>query len=64
MKRSIEVTVSTTGEIAIDAIGFQGADCERATRYLEEALGIVGERKKKPEHHQRRKTAAQQKIGS
>ena len=41
MKRTIEVTVSPKGDILIDAIGFKGADCEKATRFLEEVLGVV-----------------------
>ena len=63
-KRSIEVTVDPSGEITIDAVGFKGADCEQATKYLEEALGIVGTRQKKPEYHQRRNTTQQQRLGS
>ncbi len=63
-KRSIEVTVSPIGEITIDAVGFKGADCEKATRFLEEALGIVGQKQKKPEYHQRSTTAHVQKLGS
>ena len=64
MKRTIEVTVSPRGEILIDAIGFKGADCEKATRFLEEALGVVGQKQKKPEYHQGRHTAQTQKLGS
>lgn len=64
MKRTIEVIIQPTGEVAIDAIGFTGADCEKATRYLEEALGVVGEKRKKPEYLQHRKTGQQQKLGS
>ena len=64
MKRTIEVTVSPTGDILIDAVGFKGADCEKATRFLEEALGIVGPKQKKPEYHQRGRTAHVQKLGS
>jgi hypothetical protein len=64
MKRTIEVIVSPAGEIIIDAFGFEGADCERATRYLEEALGVAGPRQKKPEYHQRAKSNSQQRIGS
>ena len=41
MKRTIEVIVSPIGDIRIDAVGFQGADCEKATRFLEEALGAT-----------------------
>ena len=64
MKRSIEVLIQSTGEIAIDAIGFTGADCEKATQYLEEALGVAGAKRKKPEYHQSRKTTRQQRLGS
>jgi len=61
--KTIEVIVSPNGEVSIDAIGFKGADCERATRYLEEALGVVGKRVKKPEYQQRSQTKTQQRIG-
>jgi hypothetical protein len=63
-KRTIEVTVSPRGDILIDAVGFKGADCEKATRFLEEALGVVGPKQKKPEYHQRGTTAQTQKLGS
>jgi hypothetical protein len=63
MKRSIEVTVSPAGVIQIDAQGFQGPDCEAATRYLEEALGTIGTRTKKPEYHQRTVNHQKQTIG-
>ncbi len=64
MKPTIEVTVSPTGELKIDAVGFKGADCEKATRYLEEALGVVGQKVKKPEFHQHGHTRTQQKLGT
>lgn len=64
MKPTVEVTIQATGEVVIDAVGFKGADCEKATRYLEEALGVVGQKQKKPEYHQRRSTTNQQKLGS
>jgi hypothetical protein len=44
MNRTIEIIVGTTGEIQIDAVGFRGPDCEKATRFLEEALGGLGSR--------------------
>ena len=62
-KKSIEVTIEPTGEITIDAVGFKGADCEQATKFLEEALGLVRETRKKPEFHQRRDTREQQQLG-
>jgi len=53
MKRTIEIIIGTAGELKIDAIGFKGADCEKATRFLEEALGVAASKTKKPEYHQR-----------
>ena len=64
MNRSIEIIVSPTGEIEIDAVGFKGADCEQATRFLEEALGVVNQRAKKPEYHQSRTAKRQQSLGA
>jgi hypothetical protein len=63
MKRTIEVIISPTGEIQIDAVGFKGPDCEAATQFLEEALGVVGKKVKKPEYHLRNLNNQQQKIG-
>jgi hypothetical protein len=64
MKKEIEVTIRHTGELTIDAVGFKGADCEQATRFLEDALGVVATKQRKPEYHQRRSAANQQKLGS
>ncbi len=63
MKRTIEIIVSPRGEIQIDAVGFKGADCEKATKFLEEALGTIGTKTKKPEYHQRSLHQHQQKLG-
>ena len=46
MNRSIEIIVAPTGEVRIDAVNFKGADCEAATRFLEEALGKAGTRQR------------------
>lgn len=62
--RTIEVIVSPIGEVQIDAVGFKGADCEQATKFLEEALGVVQQQQRKPEYHQRSTTKNQQRIGS
>ena len=63
MKKAIEVTVSPIGEVSIDAVGFKGADCDQATKFLEEALGAVAVKTKKHEYHQRRSATNQQKVG-
>ncbi len=61
MAKTIEVVVNTDGGIRIDAVGFKGADCEKATAFLEKALGTVKGKQKKPEYHQR--AQAQQRVG-
>jgi hypothetical protein len=63
MNRTIEIIVSPIGDILIDAAGFKRADCEKATAFLEEALGVVGRRVKKPEHHQHGTRSNHQKLG-
>jgi hypothetical protein len=64
MKRTIEVIVSAEGQIQIDAVGFKGPDCEAATKFLEDALGVVGKKVKKPEYHQTARKTNQQKLGA
>ena len=64
MNRTIDIIVSPQGDISIDAIGFKGADCEKATRALEEALGVVSHRVKKPEYHASTTAQNQQRLGT
>jgi Protein of unknown function (DUF2997) len=52
MKKTIEIIIGIEGEIQIDAVGFKGPDCAKATQFLEEALGVVGKKTKQPEYHQ------------
>jgi hypothetical protein len=59
--KSIEVIVQPDGSLKIDAVGFQGADCEKATEFLEKALGQTRSKQKKPEYHRRVRT--QQQVG-
>ena len=63
MRRTIEIIVSPIGYISIDAVGFKGPDCEQATKFLEEALGVVGKKSKKPEYYQQGTTKNQQRVG-
>ena len=64
MKRAIEVVIGPFGEVKIDAVGFKGVDCEKATAFREAALGIQRNRVRKPEFHQQARKAVQQKLGS
>ena len=61
MAKTIEVIVNPTGEVKIDALGFKGADCEKATAFLEKALGQVSTKQKKPEFYKQARNV--QKIG-
>ena len=50
--KQIIVEVAEDGSIKIDAHGFSGASCEKATKFLEDALGTAGGRTRKPEYTQ------------
>ena len=63
MNKTIEVIVAPDGQLKIDAVGFQGADCEKATTFLEEALGQVAGRQRKPEYHSQRSVTRKQQVG-
>ncbi len=62
-KRTIEIIVSPQGQVQIDAVGFKGPDCELATFFLEEALGTIGTKQKKPEFHQSAQKRRVQRLG-
>ena len=61
MAKTIEVIVTADGSLKIDAVGFKGADCEKATVFLERALGKVSGKQKKPEYY--RQVQHQQRVG-
>jgi hypothetical protein len=62
-KKTIEVVIGPDGSLKIQALGFKGADCERATTFLEKALGRVSGRTKKPEYYHREELRRQQRVG-
>lgn len=50
MERSILIHFdSKTGEVRVEAEGFEGLSCLEATQPFEEALGVVGDRTFKDE---------------
>ena len=63
MSKMITVIVNPAGEVQIDAIGFKGPDCEKATVFLETALGVIKERRKKPEYYTAVKQGNHQAVG-
>jgi hypothetical protein len=64
MNRSIEVLIAPDGTLTIDALGFKGADCDQATKFLEQALGLTAGKQRKPERHQTTHRQNQQRLGA
>jgi len=64
MNRRIHVRVSPSGEITVEAEGFQGKGCEAATKAIEEALGKTTARVRKPEYwRQAQRQQNRQQLG-
>jgi len=62
MKPTIEIIIAPTWEITIDAVGFKGADCEKATKFLEQALGVIGGRTRKADYYTRVTSVNKQRL--
>lgn len=60
-RREIQFTIDDNGEVSIQVLGVKGADCERLTREMEEALGIVQTRQHTSEYWQTAETGV--KLG-
>jgi len=52
MSRLIEVIVSPQGETTVQTKGYAGADCLQASKFLEQALGIVAAERNTGEYYQ------------
>ncbi len=52
-KREIVVDIAPGGSVSIEAVGFKGAECEKATEFLDKALGKIESTKRKPEYYSR-----------
>ena len=62
--KTVEITIGPAGEIQIEAVGFKGADCEKATAFLAEALGNVTQKRRKPEYHLSACRKQRQEVGT
>lgn len=58
--KTIEVTISPEGEVTVEATGYSGAECERATEQIEKALGIAGKRRFKKERFEMKQNRKQE----
>jgi hypothetical protein len=52
MPRIIEVTVSPLGETTLQTKGYAGGECLQASKYLEQALGMITADRKTGEFYQ------------
>jgi len=59
MSRIIEVTVSPTGEATVQTRGYQGGACLLASKFLEQALGVVATERKTSEFYADARTQQQ-----
>jgi hypothetical protein len=50
-RREIQFTIDDEGNVSIAVKGVAGAECERITREIEEALGIVQSRERTSEFY-------------
>ena len=52
MPRVIEVIVSPTGETTVQTKGYTGSHCLQASKFLEQALGVIAAEAKTSEFYQ------------
>ena len=64
MSRRILVKISPTGEVTVEAEGFQGKGCVDATKSIEDALGPRTSRGLKSEFQRQQVTQRSQTIGN
>ena len=58
----IVIDFDASGEVHLEGKGFQGKGCDEAMGHFEKALGMVSDRKNKPEYFQGVKTNANQRA--
>ena len=60
MNKTIEIIVSPIGETRLETRGFAGAECQEASKFIEQALGVAAGEQMTAEFHQ--SVASQQDI--
>ncbi len=58
----IIIDFDASGEVHLEGKGFQGKGCDEAMGHFEKSLGVVSDRKNKPEYFQGVKTNANQRA--
>jgi hypothetical protein len=54
--KTIEITVSPTGQTKVETRGFTGGECREASRFVEQALGARTAETLTAEYHQGQQT--------
>ena len=62
--KTIELLISPSGQLTLNAVGYQGADCEKATAFLEQALGKLASTQRKPEWYRQAVRQRKQQVGA
>ena len=61
MSQRIEIIVTPDGKTSLQTLGFTGASCQQASRFLEEALGQKTTDRRTAEFYQAQSTSAEQR---
>jgi len=64
MKEQIHIDIAPDGSLTIEAKGFSGNGCLQATAALEQALGSVTTRERKPEYFKNQRRVRVQQARS
>lgn len=62
MTEEIIIEIAPDGEVKIEGKGFAGKTCDEAMAPFEKALGVVEERKNKPEYYQEARSYAKSRT--
>ncbi len=60
--QEIIIDFDSSGEVHLEGKGFQGKSCDEAMGHFEKALGVVSDRKNKPEYFQGVRSNASQRA--
>jgi predicted transcriptional regulator len=52
MRQTLEILVTPEGKASVQTLGFSGATCREASRFIEQALGQAVEERLTAEFHQ------------
>ena len=60
--KRIDITIGEEGEVTIEAMGFSGPECQKATEAIEHALGPVTSRVRTHDYFKQPQTQRQERL--